>query len=230
MIDLVLYIYHHLGLGDHIICNGLVRHFKKSYEKIYVFCKPHNFENVKYMYRDDPNILILPIGEDYDVVNYINDNNIESKTLKVGFNNLWVNNPSTFDIGFYNSANIPFNIRFTDFKIIRDYERENYVYNELNPDNQPFIFLHEDQTRGFLLDRKKIKSNLKIIENNTNYGFFDLLGLIEKAEEVHIMQSSFKDLINSIEFKKPKFYYHRYVRNYPDSFDTQGLNKFIKID
>ena len=30
------YIYHHLGLGDHIICNGLVRHFKETNEKCLV--------------------------------------------------------------------------------------------------------------------------------------------------------------------------------------------------
>ena len=61
------YVYHHLGLGDHIICNGMVRYFKEIYGKIKVFCKPHNYKNVEYMYRDDDNIEVLSIGEDSDV-------------------------------------------------------------------------------------------------------------------------------------------------------------------
>jgi len=31
------YIYHHLGLGDHIICNSIVRHFVETYHKVTVY-------------------------------------------------------------------------------------------------------------------------------------------------------------------------------------------------
>lgn len=68
------YIYHHLGLGDHIICNGLVRSLKNSFnEEISVFVKPQYYENISKMYRDDPNIIPLPIGNDYQVMNYISE-------------------------------------------------------------------------------------------------------------------------------------------------------------
>ena len=29
-------LYHHLGLGDHIICNGLTNYLSKTYKKIYM--------------------------------------------------------------------------------------------------------------------------------------------------------------------------------------------------
>ena len=32
-----VYIYHHLGLGDHIIANGMVRTIAKQYEIVYLF-------------------------------------------------------------------------------------------------------------------------------------------------------------------------------------------------
>jgi hypothetical protein len=224
------YIYHHLGLGDHIICNGLVRKIKESYEKVVVFCKTPNYENVSYMFRDDPNIIIKPFDNDELVSEYIRTNNLLNDTIKVGFDKLWDGNPRTFDIGFYNSVNIPFECRFSHFKFLRDPEKEKEIINALNPNNDPFIFLHEDKNRGFLLDRNKIRKDIKIIENDLRFNLFDMLGLIEMSDEVHLMQSSIKDLINSFVIDKPTIYHHTYVRNYPESYNTEGYNKITKID
>ena len=42
-------LHHHLGLGDHIICNGLVR-FLSINTKIDLFCKDQNLNNIlKYL-------------------------------------------------------------------------------------------------------------------------------------------------------------------------------------
>jgi len=44
------------------------------------------------------------------------------------------------------------------------------------------------------------------------------------------MQTGFKDLINSYKMDKPKIYLHKYVRNYPPSIHSVGLNNTIEID
>lgn len=215
----MIYIYHHLGLGDHIICNGIIRHYRETYEKVYVFVKPHNFENVSHMYRDDENIILLPIGEDSDVENYINQNNIEDKVLRVGFSSLYSVNHTKFDEGFYKTVNLPFSYRFEKFHFLRDRDIEEKVFIELNPENKKYIFIHG-------VDRDKVRNDLLIIDNPTQYNIFNLLKLIENAEEVHLMESSIKNLVNSYKFDKPKFYFHKYSRNYPYYNETQGLNEF----
>ena len=68
---------------------------------------------------------------------------------------------------FYNSINIPFDYRFTKFKFERDYENEKKIMEELNPNNEEYVFIHDDINRGFSIDRNKIRTDLKIIENNT---------------------------------------------------------------
>jgi hypothetical protein len=217
------YIYHHLGLGDHIICNGMVRHYKEIYGEVTVFCKPHNYENVKYMYRDDKNITVLPVGEDWDVNMYIFKNKIENDVIKIGFDKLG-NFPTTkFDESFYKIADIPFEYRFSKFSFLRDSDRENEAFNYVNPNNEEYIFVHGN------VDRTKIRSDLKIIENPTKFGVFDILKIIENATEVHIMESSIKCLVNSYIFEKPAFYYHQYVRGYDEWANSQGKNKFITI-
>jgi hypothetical protein len=223
------YIYHHLGLGDHIICNGIVRHYNEIFKSVTVFCKPHNFANVEYMYRDNDSIIVLPIGEDSDIIEYVNKNNLHSDLITIGFNRLTNQNSKTFDEGLYNMMGIPFTYRFSKFVFDRNVEKETIVYNELNPNNESYIYIHDDKDRGFIIDRTKINNNLKIIENDKRFLMFDMLKIIENATEIHTMQTGMRDLINSYTFDKPKFYLHWYVRPYNDYYDTVGLNEFTKI-
>lgn len=228
----MVYIHHHLGLGDHIICNGLVRHLQKKYSEVSIFCYHHNYENVKQMFSDNTNIFIITVNSDHEVTQYIKSEKVDpSRYLRVGFENMWSFIPSLkFDQAFYKLAGVDFQIRFDEFYLPRDKEMEQIVYNELNPDNEPYIFLHEDVKRNFLINRAKISTNYKIIENNTKYNIFHMLKIFENAEEIHLMQSSIKDLINSIKMDKPKIFLHNYVRNYGEELNSIGLNKIIKIN
>lgn len=217
------YIYHHLGLGDHIICNGLVRFFQEIEKEIYLFCKKNNLHNVEYMYRDNDKIKILPINDDNEVLKFIKEKKIENKLIKIGFEDLQKHPCKTFDESFYKSKNLDFEIRFNNFFLERDFDLENQILNTLNPKKEKYIFLHN-------VDKNKVRNDLKIIENPSEYSIFNLISLIENAEEVHLMESSIKCLVNSYLMKNPKFFYHRYVRKYSEYFNTKGLNKFEIID
>ena len=61
------------------------------------------------------------------------------------------------------------------------------------------------------------------------FGIFDIIKIIEKSTEVHIMESSVKCLINSYVFDKPLFFYHQYIRGYNEYLDSKGKNKFKTI-
>jgi hypothetical protein len=217
------YIYHHLGLGDHIICNGLVRYYQKIHNDISVFCKNQNYENVSYMYRDNPLIKIIKVIDDNNVNDYIIKNNIKNDVILVGFTGENRDEASSFDEAFYFQHKIPFSKRFDDFYFKRDFELEQNIVKELNPNNEKYIFTHN-------IDINKINTNLKIIDNPVNYSIFNLILLIENAEEVHLMESSIKNLVNSYKMEKPKFFYHQYVRNYTPYHNTKGLNNLEIIN
>jgi hypothetical protein len=213
------YIYHHLGLGDHIICNGLVRFYQEKFTFVKVFVKKHNYENVSYMFRDNPNIEFMVVNSDDDVLGFISSNNLNTELIKIGFEKLVGFKSKSFDEGFYLGDGLPFEYRFEKFHYERDLEKEKEIYNKLNPNDEKFIFTHN-------INIDKIRKDLKIIENPTQYKLFDLLYTIERAEEVHLMESSLKCLVNSYNMDKPKFFYHQYVRNYDEYHNTKGLNKF----
>ena len=69
----MIYIYQHLGLGDHIICNGLVRNLIKSDNQYSMFVYSHNYESVKFMYRDLNNLSFIK-STDIEAKNIIKEN------------------------------------------------------------------------------------------------------------------------------------------------------------
>jgi hypothetical protein len=228
-----LYILHHLGLGDHIICNGLVRFFYSSHAEIFLFCLSNNYENIKYMFRDLENLHLLKFNNEKEIQNYIDENsNIMNDLLSVGYYNqkyYTLLQQITFDKCFYFQACLNFDIRFSEFNYERNYISEEKVYKKLNPNDEAYILVFDDPSRGFVVNDNKINSKLKIIRNDYNYLMFDYLKLIENATEIHAMQSGFLDLINSYKLSKPKIFRHRYIRNYTDHFHNQGLNKIYEI-
>jgi hypothetical protein len=222
------YIYHHLGLGDHFTCNGIVRHYHETHGSITLFCYKHFEENIKFMYRDLKDFNTIGLSSDGEVDSYIYSNNLQNEVIRIGFDKLRAVKHliNTFDEGFYVSEKLPFSMRFEKYYVERNSVRENDLYNTLNPNNEPYIFVHEDPQRNMFIDRKRLRSDLKIITNDTKYLIFDYISLIERAIEVHVMQSSFKDMINSYKFDNVKFFLHNYVRSYDDYANTKGLNNF----
>jgi len=200
------YIYHHLGLGDHIICNGLVRKLVNKSENFSLFVKPHNRHSVEFMFRDLPNLTFIE-GDDDFVVRFKNLNNIENNDFLIsGFANI----PGlSWDQIFYAQHNINFRERWESFKVERDIERELSLYNLLNPNDEKFVLIHNMGSDGVnRINEKVINQNLKkiYVEKHTE-NIFDYLMLIEKSEEIHCVQSSFHVLVDSLDINVSKFFH-----------------------
>src|ERR1700722_18078816 len=98
-----IYIHHHLGLGDHFMCHGIVKDYLRHYDKVFVFCKPRNETSISFMYNSFPQIKVLPFDDD-DAVKYIKEHNITAYT-RIGHENLRRNAP-TLEDAFYSQAGV----------------------------------------------------------------------------------------------------------------------------
>lgn len=205
-----LYIYHHLGLGDHIICHGIVRTYAERYGPIALFCKPHNVDSVASMYSD-LDVLCIP-ADDYEVLNFIRANpNLTYKII--GFGQL--NSHVPFDQQFYNLAGVDFEARYKKFHCPES-DRENTLFNLINPPEN-YVLVHEDTSRGFAVT--KLNTDLPVIHVKPTYGFSltDYVKLAAGAKEIHVIDSSlmfFVDYTNRIS-KEVKLFVHRYARLNP---------------
>lgn len=215
-----IYIYHHLGMGDHLLCNAIIRTYTEKYDKVYNFVKPQNVKNVAYMYRD--NKKIRPIALDDADVKFFMQMNPSNKYLIVGVTPQWFHNFNvlkiyeTFDHGFYVAANVPFEDKWNRFYFERDTEKEkDAFYNKLGlKDDEPFLFVHDDPERNRHFRKEFIDKGIKTIRpvDYKNIGLFDFIYTIEKANEVHVMNSSFSCLIDTMQIKTNKLFLHEYAR------------------
>ena len=226
MIEKILYVHQHLGLGDHIFGNGMIRYLLKmsEYNKIGLFAKSNYFNMVDFMYRDDPNINIIEVDvhDEYGGVdNYLKDNlSSNSDFLRVGHGHVLqphLQKPNLIECCaelFYNQVGIPFIHRYESFYLERDLREEKRVFDKLNPKNEPFVFIHDDVSRGFKINRSHlVNSNLKIIENDPTENIFYFIKIIEEAKEIHAMESAFRLLIEIYD-KSNNIFYHDF-RGHP---------------
>ena len=210
-----LYIYGHLGMGDMISCNAIVRTYAEQYDKVYVFCKPKYTKNVMYLYRDNDKVYVMPM-DDAQIEQFmkISPNN---NYLIVGHKKLHEelrNDPKArFDQVFYKMANVPFEDKWSKFYFQRDLEKEKDVfYNKLGlKDGEKFIFVHDDKERPMMVS--KLPQGVKVVKpDRQDISIFDFLYTIEQAEEVHCIDSSFFNLIDCLQLRQHGLFFHKYVK------------------
>lgn len=209
-----IFVKHHLGMGDNIVHNGIIRKISKDNpnSKIFLAAKHHNFKNTEYMFRDNPKITVLSVTDDYDM-NRIISNGDFNKIISSHFED---GNPykyeEYFDDAFYMLVNMNPSIKTENFYIERDNELESKIFKELITDKgiEDYLFVHEKPEIGIILNRNKMEQGLPIITADSKYGMFELLKVIENAKSVHLISSSFLSLMMCKKYNSNVFA-HMYV-------------------
>jgi hypothetical protein len=209
------YIGHGLGLGDHIILNGLIRELYAKYvnDDLFLVVKKRNAKNVKRMF------------EDLDRLNYFE---IETNNLGEGYTqeisdapmiciDHKINDIVTSDESCYLSMNIDFKKRWESFYVKRHLDKENSLEKYLNLPKD-FILIHNEGS-GASFPNLPIASNLPRVyvqKVPAEDSIFDWMGVIEKAKEIHGINSSFTHLVESMTTVSADLYFHNvYQPDYP---------------
>lgn len=211
-----LWIFHHLGLGDHFICNGLVRHFCSQNSRVYLLCYKSNSKSVAFMYRDVSNLEVVPVSSDKKALLTAKKRGEDAIILGTVHNKEYPAYMHWADV-FYHQAGLDSEIRYTGFHVQRDFECENKLKARLCGKNENYIFVHDDKKRGYEIDGKYLR-NRDVVrpQHGLTKNIFDYLKIIEGAKEVHCIDSSFLCLIDNFFFNSYQnrhFYLHRYARD-----------------
>lgn len=210
----------HNGLGDEILCNGLVRELCKEHDRVGIFCLKRSYPTVSFMYRDLKNLRIhvpdshreiawFPLfnffrfGNDhYDIVRITGEIDLECSIR--------------FDRQYYQLAGVTFEKKWDSFYVERDMKREENLLKKIGI-SEPYQFVHDDSR--FPLDRSRISPALPVLEptKGLSDNVFDFCTAIERATEIHVVDSSFINLIDLLPYKNDaqQLYKHQYARTNP---------------
>lgn len=207
-------LHHHLGLGDHIVMNGMVNYLSKQYKKIHLPAKENNYPTIKFMFEKNDKVEVFKIGlqnEYQDIKSYSDLKNLE--ILKVGFENIKLK--KKFNLAFYEQLNLSYNISFDYFnpnyiefknKNLLKYLRKYYKCHD------KYIILHiESSTGTYDIRDLNLKSDLPYILIEKKSDVFSnilyYLDALKEAEEVHCINSSVYTLVDRIS-TNGKLYFH----------------------
>jgi hypothetical protein len=211
------YIYNHLGLGDHVICNGLYRELCNHQENYTLFAKHHNVTTVSFMLRDLKNILIKPVDGDDEVINFLSSQQIDKESLIViGFCQIPLPGAKDFDDTFYLQHGVSFDKRWSSFKCDRDIESEKRLFDRFNVKENEYVFIHDDQGRGYEIDESYvINKNLPIIRpiQGLTDNSFDYCYLMQHSKESHFIDSSFRLIFDSLQLRNDNIFFHLNLKN-----------------
>ena len=192
----MIYVHHHLGLGDHIVCNAIVRDLYKKYGTLTLAVKEHNYGSVKQLYRD-LDIQFHKVKTDSDCLPLY----FKTPTIRIGFEHC----RKDWEKSFYDQVGLDYSDRFSKFYISRDLEREKALEDKLNlPEEYAFV----NRTASTGSNDIELKTNLSLVElQPITDSLFDWIGVIEKAKEMHTIDSSIFQLIKQLTVKGNKFFY-----------------------
>lgn len=241
MSDILLHT--HMGLGDHLVLNGLVRKISLDNpdKKVYLCTRDAIHKNVELLYSDDEKIIptnILFYPKSHEIYN-LNDRNsgwIKStemyarmndlELMTIGYYNYFHSNP--WDFNFYQSSKIDYKIKYDLFHIpqnvLEDAEK-NYKHLILPLiGNKEYVFIHDDPTRNYNIN---INTDKKVLRNTDevfkNLSIFDMIPVLKNAKELRMIGSSLIclcDLLDIPNDKQDAFYYASF----------RGLSTWSSVD
>lgn len=228
----------HLGMGDMLSASPAIRYFATKYENVYIICKLRYFQNCMRMYEDVDNINILTLSseandseyhERLEVNQFLNEFEEEYELLSSG---IYHKNPSPFDKlpdNFYVDLGLDLNIyekyfslsesvyQNKKFKDIIDQYKYVFVCGKTSlVDHTEKIISKINSDLLLLSPSRNVYSNdheyYDIAESIINLPIFDYVPLIQNAQEVHVIASSFSILSKFVASKDSKKYLYNYAK------------------
>jgi hypothetical protein len=238
----------HMGLGDHIISNGMVHYFAEEYDTIYI---PHYERygiSIRSLYEGYDNIITCEYPDnDADkygeqLTNYL-VNATGSEYLAVGHpylsytRFLFFEDKNTlvskricidFERHMYENAGLHYSFRYSHCKLPKSTKASRYLLNTLTKGEPYRLIQSAGSKREYPLDLSFSDNNLltiKIEKGHTD-NVFDFYDLIINAKEIHVIGSFMHPYVDSLfSVTSADLYYHSIVCEHVSTINST-LNKY----
>ena len=185
-----------LGLGDGLILVPAALLFAKD-DEIEFPALPRDVPTFESIFASYPNVTVYPANNEADMRSM-------GKGIVTGHAGGEPNGKESLDRWFYRQMHLPIEIRW-ESTAIRDACDD--VIQEGVPD-QPYIFVHDDIERPIT----RLDTNCLVVRPRASWdSMLECQAQIENAQEIHVIPSSMKELVSSLE-PTGRLYLHQYAR------------------
>lgn len=210
-----------LGLGDNFANVGLVHYFADRCLELHVPVWPKFFETMSCLYQDTANIIVVGLGHyDEGENQYVAEHRL-SRILPTDLYRMNIGDiPSAvlWDMQTYANYEVPYEYKYKNFRLPKKIQGAEELFKQLT-NNEPYILVHRRSFRyhdGFPInidDFRKAHNlpNINVVEikEGITDNMMQFVPLIERAEEIHVVASSFHCLVDCMYNKtKGKLFFH----------------------
>jgi hypothetical protein len=224
-----LYVYPHLGIGDQLVCKGIVMELIKQYHVI-LLVKKQQLRAIDLLYQYTP-VQLMGVESDVEARAITNSVPPEQRLL-LGHENL--NTRISFDLSYYQQVGLNIDLKWSNFSLRRDLEDERKVYNELVK-SEKYIVCHIHTIRGtshINFDQTEVKDYQIIYidpKNDGSTSIFSWLTILEKADRVILTNSCYLHLVNQLDINPDGRMYYKSCNRNPSVIDEPILRGKWKI-
>jgi hypothetical protein len=222
------------GLGDQIICNGLINHWSET-KFVYLACRLNALKTLTCLYKDNPNVEIRLIGSEYLGTGHENEISALGQVLQTKPIGICTHDVSLYRYQecMYEWVAIPFEYRYSKFRLPNEIPKRKELYDKLKP-NKKYALISNLGSSGFNkinLDQHMDPNLDRLFLGPVTDNLLDWIDLIVEAEEIHCVASAPFHLVDSIWSlaKGKKFFHNTRIHTYfdPNNEYNQKCWEFI---
>jgi hypothetical protein len=210
-----------MSLGDSFVLSGMTHYYADRCEELHYPCEHRYFKTLKTFFQDFSNIIVVPmLPFEHGEYQYVDQHKL-SRIVRKRMYATYINDVHVgplWDMQLYQMYDLPFAVRYTHFRTPKYVEGAEELYQKLSG-GEPYILIHRSTSHhpsGIPIDIPGFRAannlpNYKVIEINDGItdNMMHYLKLIENAEEIHCVSSSFFCLVDGMYDKsKAKLFFH----------------------
>jgi hypothetical protein len=222
------FIFSGCGIGDHFIINGIVNVYSEMFQEVYLSCEPQKLNFLTSLYKENTKVIPVPLqyahtSKTDELKNFI----LDKYFLNLHLVDQGIHHNPTYQHKMYSLAKLPFEVKYSHFKLPFNPNSIN-LYNQIIK-HDSYCLINNICSAGKF--DYPVNSNLPkyYLEPGITENILDFQTIIEKATEIHTLDTSFYHFIDNLNLQAKL--YHHHVRHPKDiNWDIYISPKWIQID
>ena len=207
-----------MSLGDSFVTAGIANYYGDKCRELHYPALPDYYKTLKTLFQDHPNIKVVPLSAPVLENDYVEKHKL-SRILRMGFETHVIKNfriVTMWDLQLYANYGLSFDLRYSNFRLPKHIEGSDELYEKLSG-GEPYILVHRctgDARNGLPIDVPGFRESnnlpsIKIIEiqEGITDNMMHYVKLIQNAQEIHVVGSSFHCLVDSIPTRAQLFFH-----------------------